>query len=333
VNAISRTPVPAEHSEEFNRLSQGIRLTWHLFAAVGAPAPGSNFDQVHQLYPFERVSDWAASYIQAAYEHLIMWADFAAPFKFHPDQVVNFALRPSYTLARAALESSAQAVWLLDTLDPLDCIRRHIRLVRWDLQEHRKSKLDRAEKSAVKAREAALVTRVSEVFKEDDIRPPNGYLDVLKWACAPKDLDLDAATVEALWRAASGAAHGKHWPNDDLQKIVPQGEAENGALSVRKFPDTATMVEMLWAGYKMSQYAALKYATYSGADVPTLMDNAREWVMSNITFRDDITEGELAEFKLRMGIPTAQTLADLEAANESGTQQGHAPLDETPDHD
>jgi hypothetical protein len=41
------------------------------------------------------------------------------------------------------MEASAQAVWLMDTLDP--CVVHtppSVALMRWDLQEHRKSKLD-----------------------------------------------------------------------------------------------------------------------------------------------------------------------------------------------
>src|SRR4051794_30645181 len=36
-------------------------------------------------------------------------------------------------------------------------------------------------------------------------------------------------------------------------------------------------------------------------------------------------EDELAAFKVKMGIPTAPTRADLEAAKEAGTQQSDAP--------
>jgi hypothetical protein len=123
------------------------------------------------------------AYLMAAIEHMLTWADLTAPLKFHDEQVTNVRLRPAYTLARATIEASAQAVWLMDTLDPIECIRRHLSLMRWDLQEHRKSKLDQAEKDIIKAREAELLRRVSQVFKPDDIKPPNTYLDVIRSAC------------------------------------------------------------------------------------------------------------------------------------------------------
>ena len=58
-----------------------------------------------------------------------MWADYSAPLRFHDEQTINFTLRPTLTLARAAIEASAQAVWLMDTTDPIECIRRHISLM------------------------------------------------------------------------------------------------------------------------------------------------------------------------------------------------------------
>ncbi len=97
---------------------------------MAKPVEGSNFVRANDLYPFEKVSDRARHYVDAAFEHTLMWADHVAPFKFHPDQTVSFTLRPTYTLARAALESAAQVVWLLSTRDPLECIRRHLRLIR-----------------------------------------------------------------------------------------------------------------------------------------------------------------------------------------------------------
>jgi hypothetical protein len=42
----------------------------------------------------EKVSDRARHYVTAALRHMLMWADYAAPFKFHPEQAVT--LRPSY---------------------------------------------------------------------------------------------------------------------------------------------------------------------------------------------------------------------------------------------
>jgi hypothetical protein len=206
----NRVPVPTEISQAFTEIAQSNRLTWHMVEGCGDPAKGSNFDQVNAVYPFEKVSDRARHYVTAALQHMLMWADHAAPFKFHPEQTVTFTLRPSYTLARAALESAAQAVWLMDTRDPIVCVQRHLQLIRWDLQEHRKSHLDTAGKERIKARETELLRRVAALFTDDQLKPPPSYLNVIRDACNPDDLDLDKDDVERVWRAASGAAHGMY---------------------------------------------------------------------------------------------------------------------------
>lgn len=86
------------------------RINERVLSRIGDPAPGSNFAQVAKLFPFEKVSDRARAYLRAGLDHLTMWADYAVPLKFHPDQVLNFTLRPTYTLSRSTIEASSQAV-------------------------------------------------------------------------------------------------------------------------------------------------------------------------------------------------------------------------------
>lgn len=157
-------------------VAHGARILQHCLRNSGDPECDSPFAGVAELYPFEKVSDRARSFLTAAVEHLIFWADLEAPLKFHPEQSNEVTLRPAYTLARASLESAAQAVWLMNTTDPMECIRRHICLMRWDLQELRKSKLDPVEKAKARKLEEALVDRVSEVFADQQVRAPQGYL-------------------------------------------------------------------------------------------------------------------------------------------------------------
>lgn len=272
-------------TQAFTEIAQGTRLFGHMFSSCGDPAPGSNFAQVNELYPFEKVSDRARHYVSAALEHLTMWADFAAPFKFHPDQTTTFTMRPTMALARAALESAAQAVWLMDTRDPVDCVQRHLRLIRWDLDEHRKSHLDPEGKERVKRRDAQLVERVAGAFKADQIRPPNGYLWVIQQACRATDLDLEATQVERLWRAMSGAAHGMYWTNLELTNVEVGEEYEPGHFRSFTLPDPNAMVEALEAGYRMTQYGALKFLFHAGADIEAMYGPARAWLAENIPLK------------------------------------------------
>lgn len=293
----NRVPVPTEISQAFTEIAQSNRLTWHMVEGCGDPAKGSNFDQVNAVYPFEKVSDRARHYVTAALQHMLMWADHAAPFKFHPEQTVTFTLRPSYTLARAALESAAQAVWLMDTRDPIVCVQRHLQLIRWDLQEHRKSHLDTAGKERIKARETELLRRVAALFTDDQLKPPPSYLNVIRDACNPDDLDLDKDDVERVWRAASGAAHGMYWTNLELQTVVVGDEYEPGHFRTDSQPNPYLMREALRAADKMTAYAGLKYLTFAGADPEERMHSARRWLLDQITLRPDADPNLIARLK------------------------------------
>ena len=245
------------------------------------------------MYPFEKVSDRARAYLVAAIEHLIFWADLQAPLKFHPEQFNEVTLRPSYTLARASLESAAQAVWLMNTTDPMECIRRHICLMRWDLQELRKSKLDPAEKANAKVLEEDLVHRVSEVFADQQVRAPQGYLEVIRSACAAEGLTLEPDDAERVWRAASGVAHGKYWPTLELQHIVPLEEYEPGHFRSVQVPDLHGITEVLRAAHDVTQVGALRFLDYSGVDIAASNESARDWVSEVIPLKEGVSREEL----------------------------------------
>lgn len=284
----NRVPVPSDVSQAFTEIAHSARLAQHMVRSCGDPTPGSRFAQVNDLYPFEKVSDRARHYVTAGLEHLVMFADFAAPFKFHPEQITTFTMRPTYALARAALESAAQAVWLMDTRDPTVCVQRHLRLIRWDLDEYRKSHLDPAGKDRVRKRDTELVQRVAGVFTEDQIRKPPSYLWVIQQACRPDDLHLDAAQAERLWRAASGAAHGMYWTNLELTEVEVGKEYEPGHFRTVTLPDPLAMLEVLQASEKVVSYAALTYVLFSGEDHSRLWADARAWLATQITLRAEV---------------------------------------------
>lgn len=100
-----------------------------------------------------------------------------------PEQATNHTLRPAYTLGRAAIEAASQAVWMTVEPKALECTRRHLSLVRWDYEEHRKSLSGDAAKRKVREADRELLDRVSRQFDKRDLAPP-GYLDVLRGGCA-----------------------------------------------------------------------------------------------------------------------------------------------------
>jgi hypothetical protein len=124
--------VDHENSRTWTVVAHTARVDHRIMSLIGDPQQGSSPARVDDLYPFEKVSDRVRAHLLAGIEHMLMWADLAAPLKLHEDQVMNVTLRPAYTLARATTEASAQAVWLLDTRNPVECVRRHLSLIRWD---------------------------------------------------------------------------------------------------------------------------------------------------------------------------------------------------------
>lgn len=281
-----RIPVPDDQSLRFTELAQGSRLIHQLHSQVGEPVPGSNFFRAAELYPFESIAQQSRRYLDAAFEHLLFWADHVAPMKFHPDQTTSFTLRPCFTLARAALEASAQAVWLLSTTDPVECVRRHVCLRRWDLDEQAKW-ADGERKSELRKEDRELVARVEKVFTPEQVRPPNGYLHVLQLACANKDLNLNSRDVERLWRVASGAAHGKQWPDEEFRRPAATAPAD---LATALFPDTGAMISILEVAHQMTQIGALQHAAYSGSDIPALIADARVWMTENLPLKDGVSD-------------------------------------------
>lgn len=284
-----RAEVPKDTSDAFTEVSQGARLLFHAVRSCGDPRDGSNFAKVNAYSPYEKVSDRARHYVHAALEHLNMWADHAAPLKFHEEHRVVFWMRPTYALARAALETAAQAVWLMDTDDYKTCVQRHLQLIRWDLAEHRKSRLTLDGKQPIKQRDADLLKRVKDVFSPEEIKPPKGYGAVIRDACRPADLELDADDAERIWRAASGAAHGMYWTNLDLQEVSVGPEYEPGFYRSQSFPRVDLMLEALRAAETMTLYAGGKYILWSGYSTEELMTAARRWLSDNITFKPGTT--------------------------------------------
>lgn len=285
--------VDETNSQAWTAVAHSARVDHQVLCLIRDPEPGSNLAEVAKLYPYEKVSDRVRAYLMAGIEHMLMWADFSAPLKFHEEQVTNVMLRPAYTLARATIEASSQAVWLMDTRDPKECIRRHLSLMRWDLQEHRKSKLDQSEKDAIRAREDDLLRRVSQVFQPDDIKPPGGYLDVIRSACAANGLGLEAAAAERLWRAASGAAHGKYWPVLELQYTEVGEEYEPGHHRTVQLPSANGITEVLGAANTMSQYGVVLYAQYCGVDVAAVLGEATAWVAERIPLKPGASRDDL----------------------------------------
>ena len=160
--------------------------------------------------------------------------------------------------------------------------------MRWDLAESRKSRLDTGRKTEARELEQKLVQRVSEIFDEEEVRAPTGYLEVIRWACAADGLNLEPDDAERIWRAASGAAHGKYWPTIELQRSMPLAHDEPGQQRSVLVPDVDGITEVLRAAHDTMQVGVLRYLDYLGADIQGSLDTARVWYSEVIPLKPGV---------------------------------------------
>lgn len=131
-------------------------------------------------------------------------------------------------------------------------------------------------------------------FTTDDLLPPT-HLSVLR-AAAPV-VDLDPDEVETVWRAASGAAHGKGWAALALQHVIPVGEYEHGQLRTVRFPDAGPMTKVLKVAERMTAHGVLRHADFCGADIRALLEGSRAWLAGVIPYRPNADPDVVARLK------------------------------------
>lgn len=262
-------PVPEEITNRWSSLAIGFRFQQQMLRQVADPASGSNFVQANELYPHEKVSDWCMGYLSAALEHALYWADHAQPLTFTSDHTVTHPFRPAQTLGRATLEAASQAVWIMGGDSAREWTRRHLRLIRWDYDERRKS-LPVEEKPKMREADRQLLARAGALFDPEELAIPNGYLFVIREAA--EIASLDPQEVEGIWRAASGSAHGRRWPSHVLQTVIPGAECEPGQHRTLQVPDPEAITRVIAAASDLSYQGVLRYLHGARIDI----DAARE---------------------------------------------------------
>ena len=183
--------------------------------------------------PLHKMTAWCRGYLEAAVDHMILWADYAVPLKFHPETIVTHSLRPALTLARAAMESASQTIWILGSDDKVQCAQRYVQLAVADLIEHVKAAETFEKRSPLQRRSDELFAALGVTHRTfvaptslEMVRFAAEYLQSDLASDADVTLSLGPDRVERLWRSAAGAAHGKRWPEWEFQSVVtePYGE-------------------------------------------------------------------------------------------------------------
>ncbi|MGW4493556.1 hypothetical protein [Streptomyces sp. NPDC004376] len=144
--------------------------------------------------------------------------------------VVHGEIDPTspWTLMRGSLENFATAAWLLEGKNRTERRSRSLRLWREDMRNRAQHEEDTShipEPGGKTGRE-----RVQEI---DDLAISLGISDVRAKPAAgmligeaAAGADLEPQQVTAAWRAASGFAHGRYWPN--LRMSTPRDATQDG---------------------------------------------------------------------------------------------------------
>ncbi|MGY1776907.1 hypothetical protein ACI8AV_13705 [Geodermatophilus sp. SYSU D00804] len=255
--------------EQLKELAVGLRVEGHLLHSIGDPTSSSPFAEANALYRWEKASDWCYEYLSAAIESGLMWADFSAPLEFHESARVRLRPRPIQGLARSALESASQAIWVMTADSPEELAIRHLRLMYADFEEQRKAyKLQGNRVEQAKRQIDRFLSRVGPELQEADVKRRVTYLDTIRGASTEMGMNPDA--VEYLWRLASGSTHGKRWAALDLNEVELREEYEPGQHRVMRTPKFEPLLKVLATAYEAIRFGVAVFAARSSADIGPL---------------------------------------------------------------
>lgn len=282
-----------EVSLSFTASAHGARLSHRMLTTAGPVLAGSNFSKLADYGPPITVHELAYSYLIAAAEHLLFWADTMAPLLFHPDQRNEITLRPTNTLARAGMEASAQAIWLLDSTHPRELMRRHVAMLRMELGKRLQSEVViEARKVAADEERTFVETAKAAGLTDADLKAPAGYLAFIKATADVNGMAYSAEDLEQTWRYASGVAHGHHWVKDVMTELVPAPEG-SGAAKLIRVPDQARLARVIETSVSMLQLGVLRYLDFLGVDIGERVEAARIWLARVAPLIDESRREEL----------------------------------------
>lgn len=288
-SAENKIPVGPEHSRAWVEVATTTRMLRHLLGQVGPVIQDSLFHRLDSQFPDEKVSTWNRGFLEAALEQLEFLGDHVAPLVFHREQEVTWRFRPVQTLSRASMEAAAQAIWMMDGKNDLDCLTRHLQLIHHDLDEQAKATFD-AEKTQIQQQISALLENLPSGVKRSKVEAKPNYHDLVTKAAKAAGGDgrrtflSNSGEVGQIWRGSAGSAHGKQWPAKRLQLTVAVGNVAetDGATMLIADPDAMTQVMQLADALQM--YAVMRFIEFAGYGpfIAGLWQGAQEFLASHI---------------------------------------------------
>lgn len=248
--------------DRWKEIAHGARVFEYALARLDPPVPGSQVAQASRFVPWYPLHEWCGSFLAASYDNLLLWADYTMPLPTTSETQVVIRYRPALTMARAAMESAAQAVWILSATTPREMTERHIRLFLWDLDEQQKAATTAEWKASIREGRSASLAFLG--LDDKNFRAPH-YIDLIKdaatWAAMVADDDRldDPVHVERVWRTCAGAAHGKRWPLNELMKEYRRPDGTTALV-----PDPDVITDALNIADAFASVGALTLAQKSG---------------------------------------------------------------------
>jgi hypothetical protein len=282
----ARARVPDEELLKWVETAHSARVDYYTLEQVLDPRRDSDLALDDAGYRWEKCSAWVRSYLMAAADHLLLWANTVSPPRVHEGMTVANPPRPYFTLARAALESAAQAVWILEPAESVERVHRHLRLLYHDLRQLALALEAEGDDRASAARERMhlVQTRTSDLYAFKTIKDGEPKYLMIVRECA-EVIKTAPATLEAIWRGASASAHGKNWFQHVAFDLRAGEEYEQDYFRVLLLPAPSEITRAVQAASDMLTYGVTKFVLRAGVDPQPLFRVALERLASEIPRR------------------------------------------------
>lgn len=265
-----RTAVSDEYVDEWKVAAVRIRVLQQVFDRLPDPEPGSPIAECDlQSNDDTYLSDSVREVLNASLDNLQLWANTVVPLVFIDGQPVENPQRPYFTLARAGLESAAQAAWVLAPETTDGRVDRHVRLAVDNLDEMAKAMRQGNGELAEYARERR--TRISEAHPCPVKRAPS-YVDMIR-EVGPA-VGCAAGDAETLWRIASAAAHGKPWFTRATHTQVVGEQFAPGRSRSLYLADPTRITEVITLAASVAEWSVNRYARLIGANLGSIYGQA-----------------------------------------------------------
>lgn len=277
-DGINLLALPQDQQDRWAAVTYRIRACDLVLARTVDPVAGSALHLADAIYPREKVSSWARSYLLAAAEHLGFWADLVAPYEFVDGAVNKVGFRQYLMLGRSGLEAAAHAVWLLDVPSGTfqECVQRFVRLMYRDFNYHRDALVTGEADTDLADQRISNLTETADQLPFEAPRTPRppGYEKLVRNAAIV--IGADESRWAYLWKAASGATHGQNWFGIEGFDLLAKAEYEPGFYRTLSLPDPTFITEMFEAASETLTQGTLRLLQFGGHDPAMITEAVHE---------------------------------------------------------